>query len=795
MIKKIGRFEIRGELGRGAQSTVYRGFDPQLQREVAIKTLHFTRPDPAQNQVLLDEARAVGKLRHPNIVPIFEAGEEGGDLYLVFEYVPGQNLAEFLSHSGALSAVKAVTILRPILDAVSQAHVRGIIHRDLKPSNILLDENGTPRVMDFGISARVDAPGDREGEYSGTPAYMAPEYIERRESSERSDVFSAGLVLFEMLAGQRAVQADNLFRVMHQIANEDLRLPQNVAVDDRLSGILYKALARDPAVRYQTALQFAEALEKYLDPDDEMVGDSGGRQATLDFLLRRMRHKSDFPALSESVSAINKIANSETESVNKLSNSILKDFALTNKLLRLVNSAYFRPVGGGNISTVSRAVIVLGFEAVRNIAISVLLFEHLQNKTNANQLKEEFVRANLAGVLAKDICATAQMRDLEQTFICSLFHSLGRLLSQYYFPEESDEIRRIMGQKECREDQASLQVLGISYEDLGVAIAKQWGFPALIVASMRKLPVGRVRKPVTQEERLRVLSGFSNELCDVMAHASPEARDREMKKAMARYCDAMPLEEKEVMQTVKRSVEEITEFARVVHLNLQQSTFGKQMRQFANGSREDSTIGQIQASDQDDSMGGVRLQDGEVLGTLDEEDADAKIDAQAVLTAGIQDISNTLVDGYKLNDILRIILETMYRAMGFKRVVLCIRDAKAGTMQGRFGFGPEANEFARAFRFPLTFTPDIFHAATSKGADILISDINDPKIAQRVPEWYRKAVPALSFVLFPLNIKGNPVALIYADCDEANGINIPEKELSLLRTLRNQAVLAIKQGG
>jgi eukaryotic-like serine/threonine-protein kinase len=166
-----------------------------------------------------------------------------------------------------------------------------------------------------------------------------------------------------------------------------------------------------------------------------------------------------------------------------------------------------------------------------------------------------------------------------------------------------------------------------------------------------------------------------------------------------------------------------------------------------------------------------------------------------VLTAGIQDISNTLVEGYKLNDILRIILETMYRAMGFKRVVLCIRDAKAGTMQGRFGFGPEANEVAKAFRFPLSFAPDIFHAATSKGVDILISDIDDENISARIPDWYRKAVPARSFVLLPLNIKGSPVALIYADRDEAGGIEIPEKELSLLRTLRNQAVLAIKQGG
>ena len=107
--------------------------------------------------------------------------------------------------------------------------------------------------MDFGIAARIDGPGDVAGEYTGTPAYMAPEYIDRREISERSDVFSAGLILFEMLTGQRAVVGDNLFQVMHRIANDDLRLPGNVAVDERLGSVLYKALTRDPSVRYQTA--------------------------------------------------------------------------------------------------------------------------------------------------------------------------------------------------------------------------------------------------------------------------------------------------------------------------------------------------------------------------------------------------------------------------------------------------------------------------------------------------------------------------------------------------------------
>ena len=116
------------------------------------------------------------------------------------------------------------------------------------------------------------------------------------------------------------------------------------------------------------------------------------------------------------------------------------------------------------------------------------------------------------------------------------------------------------------------------------------------------------------------------------------------------------------------------------------------------------------------------------------------------------------------------------------------------SVHGRFGFGPETGELARRFRFSLTPAQDVFYVAVSKGVDLMISDVDDPKIAPRIPEWYRQAVAAKTFILFPLNIKGNPVALIYADKDNAGDISVAEKELSLLRTLRNQAVLAIKQG-
>ena len=798
MDKKIGRFEIIRELGRGTQSVVYLARDPHLQREVAIKTLHFTRADPRNNLQLLSEARMVSQLRHPNIVPIFEAGEEQGDIYLVFEFVAGQNLGEYLQHNRGLSTVKAIAILRPVLDAIAHAHAAGIIHRDLKPTNILIGHDGTPRVMDFGIAARVAARASGGEALMGTPAYMAPEYIERRTSDAQTDVFSAGLVFYELLTGQRAVTGASLNEVMTRIANEDIVVPAPLAsgLDEELLSLLYKAIARQPEQRFASVAQMGEALDRYLEPAAP-VASAEAKQSTIDFLLRRMRHKTDFPALSDSVSTINKITGSDKESIANLSNSILKDFSLTNKILRLVNSAHYRQAGGGNISTISRAVLVLGFDAVRNMAITVTIFEHLQNKGNASHLKEEFLRAYLAGVLAKEIGEKTSSREIEQLFICSMFHNLGRLLSQYYFADESEKIKRLVEQKPCTEEAAAIQVLGISFEDLGVGIARIWGFPNLIVGSMRKLPAGSVRKAATVDERMRVLSAFANELCLMVSAGDATQRQKFLRQAKERFGENVALSEQSLRETLDQAFSKLAQFAKVIGINLKQSAFGKNIQAWTDkpvNSASESALAEAESSAETvlsdlvpTGAPGSPLADGEA-------DANEAVgNSEVILMAGIQDISNTLVEDFKLNDLLRIILETMYRAKGFKRVILCVRDAGSNTMLGRFGFGPDAIDVARRFKFSLVFTPDIFHAALSKGVDILITDTNDAKIATRIPDWFRKGVNAGTFVIFPLCIKKNPVAMIYADCEEAGEIVISENELSLLRTLRNQAVLAIKQ--
>jgi serine/threonine protein kinase len=808
--KHIGRFEIRGELGRGAQSVVYLAWDPQLQREVAIKTLHFLQTDPVRNAELLQEARTSSRFRHPNVVPIFDAGEQDGDPFLVFERVDGRSLAQLLKADGPLPAVKAVSLMRQVADALAQAHAQGIIHRDLKPSNILVDaRDGAPRVMDFGIAARVADAGSADQSaagLSGTPAYLAPEYITQKRVGPQNDVFAAGLVLLELLTGKRVFDASTVSALINRISTEPVKLPASPPIDPKLGGIILRACAFDPALRYASAAELCDALTEWLSEGETdsaaapaSQGAGGAHQDTLEFLLRRMRHKSDFPALSDSVSAINKLTSSEHENATSLSETILKDYALTNKILRLVNSAFYRQAGGGNISTVSRAVIVLGFDTIRNIAITVLLFEHMQDKANVKELKETFLRANLAGLLARQSSQGALLgRQREEAFICALFHGLGQLLAQFYFPEEVEEISKLVEFKKFSERAASVQVLGISLEDLGIGIAGSWGFPRTIVESMRRLPAGEIHRPNTTEAALRIMSGFANEMCGVLADTPPEQRGKALAKIGQRFGSSLQINDRQLQENMEKSVEELTEIAAILHVNLKQSPFARQAASFIGGeAKTDATLTPHHAEAKDATLAESLLDDATVLDAeFPDAEAGAPVpaDAQDVLAAGIQDISNSLVDDFALNDILRIILETMYRAMGFKRVLLALRDGKSGQMTGRFGLGPEVGELAKQFRFPLTEQlHDVFQLATGKGLDIIISDIDDPKIADKVPQWFRERIPAKTFVLFPLNIKGRSVALIYCDKDRAGSISIPEKELTLLKTLRNQALLAIKQ--
>ena len=535
-----------------------------------------------------------------------------------------------------------------------------------------------------------------------------------------------------------------------------------------------------------------------LNDEAEMLAPAAGiRPSALDILLRRMQTESDFPALSEAIGAINRIASSDREGVNELSNNILKDFALTNKLLKLANVAFYNQVGGGSISTISRAVVILGFDAVRSIALSLILLDNLENKAHARLLKEEFVKVLYAGMLAREMAARAQVKDVEEAFISAMLHNLGRMLAMFYFPEETAEIAQRVESGEESEAKASVRLLGVSFESLGMGIARSWGFPDQLVLSMKKLPDGKVRKSTSNTEKLRMLAGFSNVMCEAILNTPDTERDKALATLMTRFGDCLPLTEKQLAGLLEKSIQDINQFALAVNVNLKQSTFAQQASKWA-GVTTPPAASRDEADEQAALDGSVLHERAPVHDVLSDE-AGARLprsseEIQAVLTSGLQDVGNSLIDdSVSINDILRMILEAMYIGMGFAHVVLCVKDGRRNAMCGKFGFGDDVQDLVRVFDFPLTGQPDVFLVALQNNADILISDIDDPKIATRIPAWYRQHVPARTFVLFPVIVKGKAVGLIYADRPDAGDISIPEKELSLLKSLRNQAVLAIRQ--
>lgn len=783
--ESLGRFRLLRLLGTGAQAAVWLAHDPRLDREVAIKVLNA---DSSSVDDWLHEGRAVSRLSHPGIVQVFEAGRVDGRPILVFELVQGGTLQPLLLQ-GPLPARRAVGLLIEVLDALACAHEAGIVHRDLKPGNILLDPQGRPRVTDFGIAARVaDA---KAAQIVGTPGYISPEAARGEAPTPRMDLFAAGVLLAELLSGQRLNQDRDPMRCLQRVLNEDLQLPEmpSTEVDDRLRAIVQQALERDPARRWSSAAAFRDALQAWLAPPEPEGAEADGSPAALEFLLRRMRTRSDFPALSSSIERVQQLTQSDDESLAALSNAILKDVALTNKLLRLVNTAQFRHAGGGTINTVSRAVALIGFAGVRNLALSLLLLERMQDRSHAARLKTEFLRGLMAGSLARELSHTS--REGEELFLGALFQNLGRLLTEFYFAEEAAQVRRAVSEAKgvapaISEASASVRVLGVSYEELGLGVAKRWGLPDALTAVMRR-PAGEppARAIESDAERQRWIARAANDTADLLLATDPAQVAAPLRELAEAHAKALRVSPSQFEAACADARERLAHLAGAMELRVEKRSPAQRLMPAAEPAPAEPT---------DADLATVVLPPSPP--TEGQSDPAARR-AQALeqLSAGIQDITEALVEQQDLGAVLRMILETMYRALGLRRAAFCLRDAKSGQLVGRFGLGEQIERWLPQLRVPLKpgAQPDLFTAVCLKGVDTLIADTSQGNIAQRLPAWYGESLRAGSFLLLPVMVKDAPVGLFYADRLEPGGIQLEEKELKLLRTLRNQALMAFRQ--
>lgn len=272
-LKTLGRYEICGVLGKGAMGLVYDGLDPGLNRRVAIKTILTQKLDAEAARMIAvrfeREVKAVAKINHPNVVQVYDFGKEGDLAYIVMEFVEGQELKALLDAGERLELRTTFTLIGQLLDALDGAHAAGIVHRDIKPANVMVTKDGRAKLADFGVARVSDADANaaeatRLGTMVGTPAYMSPEQMQGQRPDFRSDLFSVGILFYELVTGQRPFSGTQ-WGLAKMIIEDDPAWPSTIVqVPPAIDRVVAKALAKDPARRYESARKFAEALKRIL---------------------------------------------------------------------------------------------------------------------------------------------------------------------------------------------------------------------------------------------------------------------------------------------------------------------------------------------------------------------------------------------------------------------------------------------------------------------------------------------------------------------------------------------------
>ena len=284
-IKSLGRYQIQGVLGKGAMGLVYDGLDPGLNRRVAIKTILVKQLDEETarmySQRFEREVRAVARLNHRNIVQVYDFGTEGDVAYIVMEYINGKELKDRFDAGERFDVKTTFRLMTELLEALDFAHDAGIIHRDIKPANIMVDAEGRAKLTDFGV-ARVTDPDGEAGEATqtgamvGTPAYMSPEQIQGQTIDHRTDIFSAGIIFYQFITGQKPFEGNQWALAKKIVQDEPVRPSSIVQVPPEIDRVVARALAKEPDHRYQTAGAFAESLKRILegkppeDPNEEV---------------------------------------------------------------------------------------------------------------------------------------------------------------------------------------------------------------------------------------------------------------------------------------------------------------------------------------------------------------------------------------------------------------------------------------------------------------------------------------------------------------------------------------------
>jgi eukaryotic-like serine/threonine-protein kinase len=272
-LTKAGRYDLREEIGRGAMGVVYHGYDPVIGRGVAVKTMRLSEAGTGLSREELiarfqTEARAAGLLTHPNIVVVYDAGEQDGLFYITMEFVEGRSLQSVIDLKQPFPVSRVLKLMEQVCSALDFAHQHNVVHRDIKPANLMLTADDTVKITDFGTAKILQFGTAQTSHVMGTPSYMSPEQVKGKAIDGRSDIFSLGVILYELMTGEKPFPGQNITTVIYKIINEEPIPPRSIdsTIHPGLSAVISKALAKDPAARYQNCHELLAALKNFHEP-------------------------------------------------------------------------------------------------------------------------------------------------------------------------------------------------------------------------------------------------------------------------------------------------------------------------------------------------------------------------------------------------------------------------------------------------------------------------------------------------------------------------------------------------
>lgn len=493
-------------------------------------------------------------------------------------------------------------------------------------------------------------------------------------------------------------------------------------------------------------------------------------EAALDALMRRIQKKGDFPAFAKNVSEVSRQAVVTSKaSAADLAEIVLKDHSVATKLLRHVNSAFYKRFGG-TVNTVSKAIVVLGFDQVRTAAMSLTLFGKTRNSSKAPELANSSVASLVCGEIARNVAPNAGLRDGEEAFVAAMFRHLGKHLVLYYVPEVHDRIIARVNAERLPEDGAARQVLGLTYERLGLGVAKRWGFSDRVMAGMGDAP-SHITATHNDAERILNLSCFATEVFEVVSTTPDAEQEEAFERLSKRYEKAIPLSPKaipELVETATRSFKQ--NYQALLGINPKQSSFLQAVERWA----------QKSAAEAEPSLARPVPSKKPTPAPV----AAPSFDAMAVaLGARLELILAAVKQRRDTSEILRLTLETMRLGFPFTRSLYLVPDKERRFLRARAGSGEGTQRLVSELQVPLAKGAwDPFSGAFFKAVPIFVADVSRPAEELEVPGWFVKQVGAHGLYVHPVLQDGTAIGLLYGDSEQPIAA-LGEKERAFLEKI------------